>query len=223
MAAPGSSLGRRSLSAPSAWSRARNVFIKDGRLGVAWRLLIFGVLWSFCLQGLFLAAGPLFRRIHGDFPQYSLVIWSLSFLAVLIPTVVMARIERRPLATYGLPARGAFGAWFWKGTLWGLVAITGLMLALRAAGAFYFGEVVLHGAELARYAGSWALIWLLIALMEQYLWLGYLRSTMTESLGFWPAVALLSAIYGGIHFVLGEGGAAWIDGLVTGLLCLFLL
>lgn len=221
MATQGASLESPPLPAPSARSRARRIFLKEGKLRVGWRLLIFGVLWSYCMAGLFSAAAPLFTRIHGSFPQYLLLLWTLGFLAVVIPTAVMALIERRPLGVYGLPARGAFGALYWKGTLWGLAAITGLMLALWATGAFYFGEIVLHGAELAWYAGSWALVWLLLAFMEQYLWLGYPRFTMTEGIGFWPAVTLLSAIYGGIHLVSGGGGVNWINGLWTGLIALF--
>jgi len=138
----------------------------------------------------------------------------------------MARIEHQPLGAYGLPARSAFGVLFWKGAVWGLVALTGRMLALRAVGAFYFGDVVLHGLDVTWYGVSWALVFLMIALFEQCMLLGYPQAVLTNRIGFWPTAAALSFFFGAIHLVnsglrSGRFALDWRSGLFTGVLALF--
>jgi len=40
----------------------------------------------------------------------------LAFVvSLLVATIVMAKIEKRPLNDYGLPIRDAFGRFFWQG------------------------------------------------------------------------------------------------------------
>ena len=79
-------------------------------------------------------------------------------LAAILPSFVMARIEDRPFGDFGLPARRAFGRNFWVGTLWGIVSLSVLMLALRVAGAFEFGALELHGARIWKFASYYALL-----------------------------------------------------------------
>ena len=214
------------FSRPSAvTSRVRRVFLTHDGLRARWRLLLFVVLWAFCERALFAGAAPLFGYAQRS-PLPSLLVWSLSFLAVVIPTAVMARIEHQPLGAYGLPARSAFGVLFWKGAVWGLVALTGRMLALRAVGAFYFGDVALHGLDVIWYGASWALVFLMIALFEQCMLLGYPQAVLTNRIGFWPTAAALSFFFGAIHLVnsglrSGRFALDWTSGLFTGVLALF--
>jgi membrane protease YdiL (CAAX protease family) len=206
-------------------SIARRVFFTHDGLRARWRLLLFAVLWAFCERALFAGAAPLFGYAQRS-PLPSLLIWSLSFLAVVIPTAVMARIEHQPLGSYGLPARSAFGVLFWKGAAWGLVALTGRMLALRAVGAFYFGGLALHGRDVIWYGVSWALVFLMIPLFELLMLLGYPQAVLTDRIGFWPTAAALSFFFGATHLVNGglrSGRFAldWTSGLFTGMLALF--
>ncbi len=87
----------------------------------------------------------------------------LVFVAA-IPTLLMARIEGRPFGSYGLPRQGGFGKLFWGGAVWGIAALTVLMLCMHWAGVFDFGSVVLHGGRLVKFAAFWGCVFLLVGL-----------------------------------------------------------
>ncbi len=141
-------------------------------------------------------------------------------LAALIAALIMARIERRPWSAYGLPVRRAFSKLFWVGTIWGFVAITLLLGALHGLHAFDFGDIVLHGMSIARFASFWGLMFLLVGLFEEFLVRGYSQFTLARGIGFWPAAALLSCLFGASH--LRNLGEAWTGALVAAMLGLFL-
>src|ERR1700740_225449 len=48
---------------------------------------------------------------------------SCNLVAAVIPTLVLARVERRPWKVYGLPGKQAFGRLFWIGVFWGFAGI----------------------------------------------------------------------------------------------------
>jgi len=133
--------------------------------------------------------------------------------------VALARFERRPFGTYGLPRQGAFGKQFWIGALWGLAAITLLLLVMRGVGAFYFGGLALHGVRVLKFAVFWGVLFLVVGFAEEFLFRGYSLFTLAEGIGFWPAALLLSAIFGAVH--LGNQGEAWIGGLAAACIALF--
>jgi membrane protease YdiL (CAAX protease family) len=143
----------------------------------------------------------------------------LVVIAAIVPALVMARIEKRPFGAYGLPWSQAFGKLFWIGCLWGLLAITLLLVAIRGLHGFYFGHLALHGVRMAKFALFWAVFFLLVALFEEFLLRGYTQFTLTEALGFWPAAAILSAVFGGLHW--GNSGEAWIGLLSAALIGFF--
>src|ERR1700686_4332193 len=112
-----------------------------------------------------------------------------------------------------LLARRAFGRNFWVGTLWGIVSLSVLMLALRIAGAFEFGVLELHGARIWKFALYYAVLFLLTAFFEDFLMRGYSQWVLSRGMNFWPAAALLSFAFGYIHA--GNPGEAK-TGLVAG-------
>jgi hypothetical protein len=120
-------------------------------------------------------------------------------LASVLPAFVMARIEDRRFGDFGLPARCAFRRNFWVGTLWGIVSLTVLMLALRVAGAFEFGSLALHGVRIWRFAAYYAVFFLITGVFEDFLLRGYSQWALAKGMNFWPAAALLSASFGAIH------------------------
>jgi CAAX protease family protein len=132
---------------------------------------------------------------------------------------VMARIERRSFVDYALPGREAFGARFWQGVAWGFVALTVLLLLIRADHGFSFGSMALHGRPLAHYAFIWGLAFLLVGFFEEFLMRGYALFTLTTGMGFWPSALLLSAVFGAAH--LGNAGESWVGGAAAGLIGLF--
>lgn len=127
-------------------------------------------------------------------------------LGACVPAFLLARIEHRSVDDYGLPRKQAFGKLFWVGGLWGLAAITLLLLAMWAVGAFSFGYLSLHGARILKFAVFWGVFFVLVGVFEEFVLRGYLLFSITRTIGFWPAAALLSCAFGAIHLNnAGEG------------------
>jgi len=130
---------------------------------------------------------------------WRLLVEASMMLAAILPAFAMTRIERRPLADFGLPPRRAFSRNFWIGTLWGLGGISILMLGLHFATAFELGSLALHGVRIWKFAAYHFLLFLLTALFEEFLLRGYSLWVLSRGINFWPAAAFLSAAFGYIH------------------------
>jgi membrane protease YdiL (CAAX protease family) len=178
--------------------RVQKVFIGPAGLRPVWRFALYIILW----RGLRFLLGAVVYHLGSHVHP---AIWldmieeSGRFVAVAIPAFIMARIELRPFSAYGLSARDAFGKLFWKGAVWGLASITILLLALRGAGAFYFGGLALHGPRILKFAVFWGVFFLVVGLFEEFLFRGYTLFTASAGIRFWPAAILLSAWFGAIH------------------------
>jgi uncharacterized protein len=167
-------------------------------LRAGWRLLIFVAI----LVPLGYGADALMRRMHGDFSTPFGEVLSIDLLIVplLIATWIMGRIEGRNLADYGLPWRRAFGRQFWQGVGFSFASFTILLLVMRVAGAFWFGPITLRGFDVWKYGAAWAALVFLGALLEDFLYRGYLLFTLTTGIGFWPAAVVTSLLMGGMHY-----------------------
>ena len=130
-----------------------------------------------------------------------------NFLAAAIPAVVLSRIERRPWSAYGLPLKQTFGRQFWAGTLWGFLAISLLIFVIYERSGFLPGHIILHGTRLLRFAGFWLVYFVFVALFEDFWLRGYSLFTLARGIGFWPATAVLSAVFGLLH--LRNRGEHW--------------
>jgi hypothetical protein len=142
-----------------------------------------------------------------------------SFVIVAIPAVVMGWIEKRPFGDYGLPRRGVFGKSFWVGMVWGIVAITALMLAIGGVGDFSLGRLALHGQRILKFAAFWGAFFLAVGFFEEFLLRGYTQFTLTQGIGFWPAALLLSTTFAALHF--RNPGETWIGLLAVAVIGLF--
>src|SRR5262249_1274443 len=121
---------------------------------------------------------------------------------------MMATIEGRPIGTYGLPMQGAFGKLFWLGCLVGFCEVSALMALIASFGGYSFGQIALHGPELGSMAVSWAIFFVMVGLLEEFLFRGYTQYTLADGLGFWPAAIVLSACFGLVH--LRQQGEGWV-------------
>ncbi len=122
-----------------------------------------------------------------------------NLVSAIVPAVILARVEGRPWKVFGLPGRQAFGRLFWIGAVWGFIGISLLMFALYGLHAFAFGNVMLHGARLVRFAAFWAVMFLLVGFFEEFLLRGYTQFTLARGIGFWPAAVVMSCLFGLIH------------------------
>jgi uncharacterized protein len=140
-------------------------------------------------------------------------------IASLLPARVLAVIEKRPFGAYGLPWRGMIGKPFWLGLAWGVATLSVLMLLMRAAGVFSFGNLALHGTRIFKFAAFWGAYFLLVGFFEEFTFRGYTQFTLARGMGFWPTALLLSFIFGAVH--LNNPGEAWVGALCAGFIGLF--
>jgi uncharacterized protein len=208
----------QSLS-PSVFHR---VFYGPSELRAGWRLCIFLTIVIASIN----ASNFMVRRVlsGADDTALFLVRELLDFLIFLLASWMMGRIESRTIAEYGLPWHQIFRAQFWQGAVLGFAAITSLLLVMRIVGVFSFGTIALRGADVWKWAIGYALVFVLVALREEFRARGYALFTLSTGIGFWPAAILSSAFFGYSHR--GNTGEDWIglfNAGLFGLLACFLL
>ena len=195
--------------------RIGTLFVGQQGIRPGWRWLIFLGIFLACAGVLILAAvSTHLLRLSGTQPgaqsftvSFVLIQEGILVIALFVAAFVMSKIERRPMAQYGLPASEAFGSRFWIGCAWGFLSITGTMLLIAVLHGFSFGSVALSGRTLVGYALAWALAFLLTGFSEEFLFRGYSQFTLAGGMGFWPAAIFLSLLFGAGH--LGNAGEAW--------------
>jgi membrane protease YdiL (CAAX protease family) len=147
-------------------------------------------------------------------PVSSIVSEGVILLLVSLATLILSRIERRPIGDYGLGGAGRLRL-FLYGLFWGLVLLSLLVLVLWQAHLLLFGRLLLAPVAIFRYAAIWAFGFLIVALFEETFLRGYLQFTLTRGLsalylpfttpkqagafGFWTAALVLCSIFGFGH------------------------
>ena len=202
-------MGDDSFGTPSEAQKAANpsasgfpeiVFLNKTGLRAGWRFLIYSALCFVFLTVSIFVLGLLLRPAWGDFsPSYQFFGESASFLAAFLAAWIMSQLEKRPMAVYGLPARGAFGKQFWLGCLFGFCEICALMALISAFGGYSFGSLAEHGGAIAKWALFWAVFFIIVGLFEEFLFRGYSLYTLADGVGFWPAALLLAGVFGWVH------------------------
>jgi uncharacterized protein len=186
-------------------SYARTVFFGPEGLRAGWGLAFY-VAMFYPLQ--FVASRWAWSLNLGAEGLWSMMLAEAGvLLAAVIPSVVLARVEKRVWGTYGLPGRQAFGKLFWVGATWGFAGITLLMALMYGVRVFAVGHLAMHGARIIRFAVFWAAFFLLVGFFEEFLLRGYSQFTLTRAIGFWPAAVFLSCTFGLIH--LQNTGEQW--------------
>ena len=187
---------------PVPTSSSQNfVFFNARGLRAGWRLIIFLFICFFLFSAVLLS-----MRLLGRQPSpptslaASLVILNdgPTFLLLLLASWIMSRIEKRPMGAYGLPLRNepVLSRLVSGYLFWGFIPLTIVLLTLHIFGAFDFGSMALHGAQLWKSGASWFIAFLLVGLAEEYLLRGYLLYTLGDGIGFWPAAIVLAALFG---------------------------
>lgn len=157
--------------------------------------------------------------VHTELP-----VKAIAALAVLLATWVVSRMEKRPLGDFGIPPRQAFGLRFWEGFAWGFAMLSAILGVLRALGHFRVDSVDLTGTAVFRHACAWGLVFLAVAINEEFAFRGYLLFVLAERLPFWLAAVILSVSFGSAHLLNpGENFFGILQVVVIGLLfCLTL-
>ena len=200
----------------------RRVFHDKSKLRAFCSLCLFSLLVvSMLYGGKFIAH----RFSNGSGPATLFFLREIRILlSFLFPTWIMGSIEGRSIAEYGLPWRRMFGGRFWVGTLLGFASLTCLSLAMRLVGVFHFGTFALRGADIGKWALIYVVVFVLVALTEEFSARGYALYTLTMIAGFWPAAIVTAIVFGYAHS--GNSGEDWIGlanvGLFGLLACLLL-
>jgi CAAX protease family protein len=209
----------------SKQSAFQTVFLNENGLRAGWRLMLYlaiALVFKFCAD----FAGSLFLDFSlGADSLANLWFEEVSDFAVVFgAALLMAKLERRPAAAFGLPLRGAFGGKFWLGMILGLCEICVLMGLIAVFGGYSFGPGILLGSGAALWAIFWIIFFVFVGLLEEFLFRGYTQFTLADGIGFWPAAMLLSLAFGGVH--LRNHGENWLgvaDVVITGLVFAFAL
>jgi membrane protease YdiL (CAAX protease family) len=181
----------------------------------------------------FILPGPfIYALVHLGFKpsgagfsvKSELAVKSLTAFFAVLATWTVSRMERRPLADYGIPPRQAFGKRFWEGCVWGFAMLSLILLIIRALGHFQIDSVALTGGAIFRYALGWGLAFLAVAITEEFTFRGYLLFILSKRMRFWPAALFTSAAFGAAHLGNpGENLLGILQVVVTGLLfCLMI-
>jgi hypothetical protein len=176
----------------------RRVLYGPSELRAGWRLVIFAAIDIVAMLVMLSLLRPLGGHLNSQ--ESKLIVQVLaSLIVLLVAGALMAKIERRKMAHYGLPWRRLFGKQFWQGALIGLSTITALVAALYLAGALSFSEGTPQGSMICLYAVGYALFFVVDALFEEFACRGYLLFTLTTGIGFWPSAVLSSLLFGLWH------------------------
>lgn len=185
-------------------SQLRRVFIGSRGIRAGWCLAIFlpVTVGAILLARIALVQVPAFAAVFNQ----NVLSPSLEFL-VEIPTAVclllcssmMARIEKRHLSDYGLSLAGGAGKRFLGGLIWGFVALSAVIFLIGMLHGFSIEGLAIRGLTLVKYATLWAIGFLLVGFVEEFLFRGYVQSTLSEAIGFWPAAVIWSLAFGAIH------------------------
>jgi uncharacterized protein len=202
--------GKRNLARETAKTGAlRNpglkwIFVGPNGIRAGWRLLMFAAI----IVGLLYTKLRLYGMLHvhapsaGDkviSPGYDGANAAINFSLVVIATLIMSKIERRPFAVYGLPLRNVFRSRIWAGMLAGFAIIAFVLLCIFALHGFEIIGFGTTGRALMISALLYALDMLFVGLFEEFLLRGYAQYTLTTGIGFWPAAVLLSVGFGALH------------------------
>ena len=188
----------------------RSVFFGPEGLRAGWGLALFLLLRELlksCIYPLLLLFFPLRSRQNGLFlPQNLVVSESAALLCVVIATVVMGRIENRPMADFGAGGPHRLRN-FLAGLGWGFALLSLLVLILHATGKLMFDGLQLHGTTALYYGAVWLVGFVLVGLFEESLSRGYTQATLargmgglfrrlgsprSDAAGFWTAALLTS-------------------------------
>ena len=187
-----------------ARSSIASIFIGPDGLRAGWRFLLFALGIEL---GALIVEEPLAQVLARYFAinlrelsAPALLIREFVFcLSVFLVTGIAALAERRRIDSYGLPIEQAFGKFFWKGMLAGLLVVLFVAGAMILSGAMVLHGLALHGSDLAMFMLLWFVANILIGLSEEYTFRGYGLQSLWRGAGFWPAALITTAIFAGDH------------------------
>jgi membrane protease YdiL (CAAX protease family) len=221
-AADSALLGTEPSTTRPARSEAANIFFRADGLRAGWRLLIFllifvglGAALNFTVHHVpALEAWQKAQPKDTFTPTLLMLAEGLNCVMLIIPALIMTRIERKTFADYALPLSEAFGKRFWQGVPLGIGMLTLLMALIAALHGFSIQGLAITGTEAVKYGALYAIGFVMVGFFEEFSFRGYMQATLVSGIGFWPAALVLSFVFGAIH--LGNSGEAILGAVMAG-------
>lgn len=181
-----------------------SIFIGPHGLRAGWRFLLFALAIELGVFAVEEPLGQLLARLFainlGELSAPALLIHEFVFcVSVFLVTGIAAVAEHRRIDSYGLPIQQAFGRFFWKGMLAGLLVVLFVAGAMILSGGMVLHGLAQHGSELAKLTLLWFVANILVGISEEYTFRGYALQSLWRGAGFWPAALITTAIFAGIH------------------------
>ena len=182
-------------------ARLRWIFTGSDGIRAGWSIAIFLLIIG--AAGGLLQLGLHFLHIKkpdgGEVaPLFILLAETITIALVFGAGAVMARIEKRSVWSYGLTGPHKLTN-FLVGAAGGLASLTAVVACLSAGGYLVFDGIALHGFSIVTYGLIWLFAFFLVGVAEETMFRGYLLSTLTRGMGFWPGAVLLSLLFAAAH------------------------
>lgn len=175
-------------------------------VGLAWRLVLYVALLIVGVRGLSMFVKAVLHRLGVHFPHpdgarpvESLILSQLVILmAAVVATAVLVRTDReRPPPM--LPVNALGEARCLQGLFWGVAGMAVLIGIIAWMGGYRITGVALSGPTLAGYVALWGGAAVVNGLAENLAMLGYPLLRAAKTLGFVPAILLMSALFAAAH------------------------
>lgn len=192
--------------APAQHRRLRTILMNAEGLRPGWGALLFVLILVAEAAVTRVPVNHMLHALHAKHPSQlwsSILVVAIPALLVLVTTAIMARLERRPVLSYGFMGERKLLR-FVSGIVTGVGTLSVLVLALKMSGFLVFDGQRLHGLAAWSFALQWGLSALFTGLFEEGLLRGYLQFTLARGIGFWWAALALSVAFGVAH--LPNGG-----------------
>jgi membrane protease YdiL (CAAX protease family) len=208
--------------AQSSRSPVADLFTGPHGIRAGWRLLIFIAIFVAIASGLnfgvhSIPAVRAWQKTQNPqvmVPSWMIIGEGIAVLSLFAAALLMTLIEKRSFADYYLPPNQAFGTRFWQGVPYGFAMLSLLLALIAAFRGFSLSNIALSGADALKFGASYGVAFILVGLFEEFSFRGYMQSTLTSGMGFWPAAIVLSILFGAIH--LQNLGEAWIGAAMAG-------
>lgn len=208
--------------AESSPSPIANIFKGPNGIRAGWRLLLFIAFFIAIVSSINFGL-RLVPSVHAWIktqnpqvmtPSLMILEEGVAVLSLILAALLMSLIEKRTFADYHLPPDQAFGKRFWQGVPYGFAMLSLLMVLIAAFRGFSLGNLALSGADALKFGAAYGVAFILVGLFEEFSFRGYMQSTLTSGMGFWPAAVVLSLVFGAGH--LQNLGEAWTGALMAG-------
>jgi membrane protease YdiL (CAAX protease family) len=177
-------------------SAARQVFAGRGGLWAVWGAALFLVVYS----SLDAIVGRLLDqfyalRVVGPVPLSTALIREAIGLAVVLgSTWVMSKVMRRGFRSYGYMGHNS-GMRLGTGAAWGFTSLSALILCMWLTGHLVFDGSALRLESALTLGAGWGLVFLMIGILEESLFRGFLQHTLADGVGFWWATLTVSGAF----------------------------